>query len=184
MAVERSRKSGAGGFANNRHMRRSTSSQANDSANDSNNRGRRPTRRSPSIPTRGVASRVGRQRTTLQSSECVASTSARGGGRSCGQISSSSIENDCAKASRRSLSFRGFMHVNSLRQNDQVHAAGACDIDFKARAAARSRATPGSAACASACIQALPAVERKASLSTFGSTYRVSAVRIDAQSDG
>jgi hypothetical protein len=28
--------------------------------------------------------------------------------------------------------------------NDQVHAAGAFEIDFKTHAAARSRATPGS----------------------------------------
>jgi hypothetical protein len=34
---------------------------------------------------------------------------------------------------------------NLLAYNVQVHAAGACDADFKTDAAARPRATPGSA---------------------------------------
>jgi hypothetical protein len=34
--------------------------------------------------------------------------------------------------------------VAKTRNNDQVHAAGACDVDFKTDVAARSRATPSS----------------------------------------
>jgi len=39
-----------------------------------------------------------------------------------------------------------FLFVNwfLLASNDQVHAAGAFDVDFKTDVAARSRATPGS----------------------------------------
>ncbi|TWT87014.1 hypothetical protein Pla52n_70390 [Stieleria varia] len=131
MVVERSTKSVAGGFANSRHMRRSTSSQPKDSANDSNNCGSRPTRRRPSMRTRGAASRVGCHLTMLQSSAGASSTSAGGGGRSCGQNSSSRIENDSAKASSSSLSLRGFMQVDSLRQNATNHPAATRDCPFK-----------------------------------------------------